>query len=54
VTQNSERELFFAGYLARHNLKSPQSLAGRFRAQFYRLFFVASASAEREMQTPFR
>ena len=52
VTQNRERQLFFAGNLARCNLKSVQSLVGSLGAQLYRLFGVARA--ERETQSPFR
>jgi hypothetical protein len=52
VTQNRERQLFFAGTLARCNLKSVQSLVGSLGAQLDGLFCVAGA--EREMQSPFR
>jgi len=52
MTQNRERQLFFAGTLARCNLKSVQYLVGRLGTQFYRLFCVARA--ERETQSPFR
>ena len=52
VTQNRERQRFFAGNLARYNLKSLKSLVGSLRAQLYRLFRIARV--EREMQSPFR